>query len=157
MSTAPKRRRTRRAATVEEPMQADTPSKRQCTASARTTGEQCTNPPINGGTVCRMHGGSSPQVKNAARRRLNALAEPAVVELEKILQHSGTTDKEKLRAIQLILDRTGHGPSANVKIDAAWESVLAEVTIVSGEDDEAPAWRKNRYAQPEDYEEDPED
>ena len=33
-------------------------------------GGPCKNPPINGGTVCRMHGGGSPQARAAAEKRL---------------------------------------------------------------------------------------
>lgn len=50
----------------------------QCKATART-GAQCSNPPIRGGTVCRMHGGSSPAVKAAAARRLEVAAVDADV------------------------------------------------------------------------------
>ena len=47
----------------------------QCTAHARTTGEQCRNPAMNGATVCRMHGGAAPQVRaRAQRRQQDALA-----------------------------------------------------------------------------------
>jgi hypothetical protein len=50
----------------------------QCKATART-GAQCSNPPIQGATVCRMHGGSSPAVKAAAARRLEVAAVQADV------------------------------------------------------------------------------
>ena len=45
----------------------------QCKATARS-GTQCSNPPIQGGTVCRMHGGSAPAVRAAAARRLEVAA-----------------------------------------------------------------------------------
>lgn len=48
---------------------ADAPS-RQCAAHSSRTGLRCKAFAIHGGTVCRMHGGSAPQVKAAARRRL---------------------------------------------------------------------------------------
>lgn len=50
----------------------------QCKATARS-GRQCSNPPIQGGTVCRMHGGGSPAVKAAAARRLEVAAVEADV------------------------------------------------------------------------------
>ena len=158
MSTEPRKRRVRRPAAPENPpavddLRSDAPVKRQCTAENRH-GEPCELAPIKGGTVCHKHGGSAPQVKNAARRRLNAMAEPAMIELNKILHNSSTSDRDKLRAIQMVLDRSGYGPSANVKVDAPWEGVFEAVSLVSGEDDEEPEWRKGRYAQPEedDYE-----
>jgi hypothetical protein len=39
-----------------------------CTAH-RTNGEPCGNHPMRGQTVCRNHGGASPQAKTAAERR----------------------------------------------------------------------------------------
>jgi hypothetical protein len=44
--------------------------KRRCSGTASSTGEQCRLPPIRGGTVCHKHGGSAPQVKAAAARRV---------------------------------------------------------------------------------------
>lgn len=133
------------ASAQDNPITDDTTQRRQCTAKAKSTGKRCGVAPIEGGTVCAKHGGSAPQVKDAARRRLNALAEPAVVELEKILKHPGTTDKEKLRAVQLILDRTGHGPSSKFELDPPWQAVV--VGVIS-EDGQQPAeWRQKRYEQ----------
>lgn len=43
---------------------------RRCIALARTTGERCRRWAIAGGRVCPKHGGGAPQVKAAARRRL---------------------------------------------------------------------------------------
>jgi hypothetical protein len=40
-----------------------------CTATNRH-GEPCRNHPIRGGTVCRAHGGATPQARAAANRRL---------------------------------------------------------------------------------------
>lgn len=47
------------------------PMKRQCTGTVIKTGKRCTLPPIIGGTVCHKHGGSAPQVRAAARRRVS--------------------------------------------------------------------------------------
>jgi hypothetical protein len=41
----------------------------RCTGTNRQ-GQPCGNPPVQGATVCRMHGGSAPQVKAAAARRV---------------------------------------------------------------------------------------
>jgi hypothetical protein len=43
--------------------------RRRCKATVRRTGVRCLKRPIRGGTVCGSHGGSAPQVRNAARRR----------------------------------------------------------------------------------------
>lgn len=42
----------------------------RCTGTSTTTGERCRKRPIVGGTVCPTHGGSAPQVRAAAQRRL---------------------------------------------------------------------------------------
>jgi hypothetical protein len=55
-------------------MQKGTPSRR-CRAR-RKSGKPCGNPPMAGGFVCRMHGGSAPQVKRAAAQRLADLIDP---------------------------------------------------------------------------------
>lgn len=41
----------------------------RCSARSKQTGEQCKQRPVQGGTVCRFHGGSAPQVKAAAEQR----------------------------------------------------------------------------------------
>lgn len=130
MTTEPKRRRSRRPAApekepaVEDP-RGDAPMRR-CTSHNRH-GDPCGLPPIKGGTVCNKHGGSAPQVKNAARRRLNALAEPAVVVLQDILANEKVPPRDRIRAALGVLDRTGHGPSAKVEMEERpWERLLRE-------------------------------
>jgi hypothetical protein len=58
----------------------DDPKAGQCTATAKSTRGRCTRPAIAGGTVCRFHGGSAPQVQAAAEQRL--LLRRAVLEAE---------------------------------------------------------------------------
>lgn len=41
----------------------------QCSAKAKSTGKQCARYAIEGGKVCRAHGGASKQVRAAAKRR----------------------------------------------------------------------------------------
>lgn len=50
-----------------------------CKAFARTTQRQCTNPPMDGQQVCRMHGGSSKQARAAAETRLAQLEADGVL------------------------------------------------------------------------------
>lgn len=54
----------------------------KCTAKSKRSGERCKRWPIRGGTVCAIHGGNSPTVRAAAKRRLEeAEAQKAVVTL----------------------------------------------------------------------------
>ncbi len=76
----------------------------QCKAKAHSTGVRCRSNAIAGGTVCRVHGGSAPQVKRKAAERLKNLAHPAIDHLQKALK-----DKKNpalaLSAARDILDR----------------------------------------------------
>jgi len=89
---------------------------RRCTATANRTGERCRAAAIKGGTVCRMHGGALPQVKRAAKDRLMAMVDPALVELRKIIDRTDASDADKLRAIQMVLDRTGFKPGVQIEV-----------------------------------------
>lgn len=80
-----------------------------CRAKSKSTGGRCKNPPVPGATVCRIHGGSAPQVKAAAARRvLEALVGPALMEYRKIIERKKTPPAVRLAAIRDLLDRTGY-------------------------------------------------
>lgn len=98
---------------------------RRCHATSVKTGEQCKRAAIKGGTVCTTHGGASPQVRKAAKERLLDLVEPAINELAKLLNRKDVDDSVKLRAIQLLLDRTGYGPGADIKLEVTkWDQMF---------------------------------
>lgn len=61
---------------------------------------------IKGGAVCRMHGGSAPQVREAARLRLLELVDPALATIARAVKQKRTGPVE-LKAAHDILDRTG--------------------------------------------------
>lgn len=59
--------------------------KARCKATNRQ-GNRCGKPPILGGVVCRMHGGAAPQVMEAAKARIERLADgPALDCLEQLI------------------------------------------------------------------------
>ena len=66
----------------KDPMRPRDPMR--CKATTRA-GTQCGSKPIQGVTVCRMHGGAAPQVKAKARARLQALQNPAIDRLAKLI------------------------------------------------------------------------
>jgi hypothetical protein len=66
----------------------------------------CKRRPIRGGTVCPYHGGKAPQVKKKAERRMLAMVEPALVELE-VLYTQNDHLPTKLGAIRTVLERAG--------------------------------------------------
>lgn len=78
---------------------------RRCTATSTQSGERCKRAPILGGTVCATHGGSAPQVRDAAHRRLLELVDPALVRLHDLL--ASADERVALQAVRLVLDRAG--------------------------------------------------
>ena len=52
--------------------------KRRCKAKAKLSGKQCKRSPINGGAVCRVHGGAAPQVKAKADERIREYVQKMV-------------------------------------------------------------------------------
>lgn len=89
----------------------------QCSAKRRD-GQRCKTPAIQGGNVCRMHGGGAPQVKQAAALRLAALVDPAIGAIEKRLKRDGD---DVLRAAFGVLDRTGYGATSKHELKGGLE------------------------------------
>lgn len=91
----------------------------------RSNGEPCKNYAIKGATVCSKHGGQLPNVKQRARERMQELVNPALTELQRILTKTDTSDADRLRAIQMLLDRTGNGVKSEVTLDVKpWEQIV---------------------------------
>jgi len=66
----------------------------------------CQKAPIKGGRVCASHGGSAPQVRKKAEKRLLAMVEPALIRLEALVmqeEHLPTA----LGALRTVLERAG--------------------------------------------------
>lgn len=108
---------------------------RQCTATAKSTGDRCQKPPIRGGSVCGSHGGGAPAVRAAAAKRVQEAEAAALVgsiwnpdaapvmnpveALQKLagqLQHAADTLGARLDVVDL------DGPAA-----IAWAKVLREL------------------------------
>ena len=97
----------------------------QCTARTKRTGERCKGWAIAGGHVCRLHGGSAPQVKASAQLRLAALIDPAINVIANYLKNTKSTakDETKLRAALAILDRTGYHPGQDLHLSGTVETL----------------------------------
>lgn len=96
---------------VSEPIQAKDPMR--CVATARS-GKQCGSRPIQGATVCRMHGGSAPQVKAKAEERLRALQAPALAALEELIEQADPRTRVKIA--EMVFDRTGLHPKQTTEL-----------------------------------------
>lgn len=112
----------------------------RCTGTVRNgprAGLQCGKWSIEGATVCLVHGGRLPNVKEAAaktveaaRLRLLGLADDAIDTLEELIA-PGTADQVRLGAVKEILDRGGifkNAPDATIEVQhtIAPSEVLAE-------------------------------
>lgn len=105
-----------------------------CTARAKTTGKPCGNPPMNGGTVCRMHGGRAPQVKAKAKQR------QAVAEAQKIISRlGGQVEQEPLEALLQLVGEA----AANVH---GYRSVIAGLEIEVGADGSVAIPERDLYS-----------
>ena len=88
-----------------------------CTATAKSSGNRCGNPPIPGGKVCRIHGGNAPAVKAAgAHRVMEALIGPILVEIARVIQDPTVSDTVKMTTCRDILDRMGFKPAQTSEI-----------------------------------------
>ena len=86
----------------------------RCSATNRK-GLQCCSPAIKGATVCRMHGGSAPQVKFAALERLKALQPKAITVLESLLDRQEFPTVQ-MAAVRDVMDRTEGKAAEQVKL-----------------------------------------
>ena len=89
---------------------------RRCTAKSTRSGNRCKRAAIMGGTVCATHGGSAPQVKRAARRRLAELVDPSIGVLHALLTAVEQHPTQALTAARDVLDRTGHKATEQLDI-----------------------------------------
>ena len=69
-----------------------------CTATTRS-GNRCSNPPIKGATVCRMHGGSAPQVKAKAAERIAEARDTALDALNRLIADGKVDARVALDAV----------------------------------------------------------
>lgn len=97
-----------------------------CTATSKAKGKQCGRTAIQGGNVCRYHGGAAPQVIAAAHERIKALVDPAIEQMAKLLEHA---ESEQVRAkmIAEILDRAGLSAKQVIEANVTHTTFTIEV------------------------------
>jgi len=99
----------------------------QCTAKSKSTGWRCKAQAISGATVCRVHGGSAPQVRAAARMRLLELVDPALATLARgVRERKGIPTAQEIAAARDILDRAGL--QATQKHEHLWDGDISKLT-----------------------------
>ena len=108
-----------------DPIQARTLCK-----ARRRNGEPCGNPPMLGSTVCRMHGGSAPQVKQAAQVRLMMAADPAAARLIEIANDKTMPPNVRLAANKEILDRANVVGTQQLNVEvSAFEERTRKIVV----------------------------
>lgn len=106
-----------------------------CTATRRD-GQPCTNFARLASTVCRMHGGSAPQVVRAAQVRLLMASDRLMAQLLLIAEDKSEPTPVRLAAIRDALDRAGLGAKQQIEIDAkveTWEHKADAAVVDWGE------------------------
>lgn len=113
-------------------------SRTVCTAKRRN-GSQCLNYAIKGATVCRMHGGSAPQVRRAAQVRLLMSADNLMAALLKIALDEKQPVQARLIAIRDGLDRANLAGTQNVEVTVergkTFEDFVGEAIVDLTDDD----------------------
>lgn len=108
----------------------------KCSAH-RQDGQPCKAQAIRGGNVCRVHGGSAPQVRRAAMQRLLAAVDPAAGELVRIALH-GESEPVRLNAIKELFARAGFGEADKLEVtltDDVLDREIARLTAELAEND----------------------
>ena len=95
----------------------------KCTAHT-SAGNNCKANAIKGSNVCRVHGGSAPQVKAKAQQRLLAAADDAAAVLVQIIMDESKPDNVRVTAIKDLLDRAGLKPVEQIEVTTLDESVI---------------------------------
>lgn len=101
-------------------------SENRCSAHSRTTGQRCKNAPINGTNVCRMHGGSAPQVRAKAEQRILEAADPAAAKIVALMHDKKVPYTVQLAAARDLLDRAGISKTQTVALELKRYERLAE-------------------------------
>jgi hypothetical protein len=103
----------------------------KCTAR-RADGDPCRNFAIKGSHVCRIHGGSTKAARVSAAQRMIEMRLKAIGVVDGMLDDPSIDPNVRLRAAQIVLDRSGMGPSSKIEHEVEvkpWERLLQEATI----------------------------
>lgn len=95
----------------------------------------CSHWPMKGTSVCVVHGGGVPSVKQAALNRLISGLDAASGELVRLATSEDVEDAVKVRAIGSLMDRVGLRAGVEVSIEVpAWQQMMRD-WVNEGNDD----------------------
>ncbi len=109
------KKRTRYGAPPPKGLEARKNSGQVCSAR-RTNGSPCANFAITGANVCRIHGGSAPQVRAKAQVRILMASDLAASKLIELLSSPKVADNIKLAAAKDLLDRANLAGTQNIEV-----------------------------------------
>lgn len=115
----------------------------RCVARSSRTGQQCKRQSLRGMRVCKFHGGGAVASRGKAQEMLDRMVEPVLWELRDIALNPDSSKSERLRAIQIVLDRTLPKEVKHEVEVKPWEITMQQIIADNG----APSL--NRQPSPE--------
>ncbi|MGN7964910.1 HGGxSTG domain-containing protein [Microbacterium sp. 22179] len=109
-----------------------------CTATRRD-GTPCTNFALTASSVCRMHGGSAPQVRRAAQVRILMASDLAARKMVELMSNPKVDDRVKLAAAKDLLDRANLAGTQNIEVGVTkrtFEDFIGDAIIDVEEDED---------------------
>lgn len=110
------------------------PPRAYCTARKRD-GTPCRQAPLAGSVVCRMHGGSAPQVLRKSQERIVMAQDDAASNLVHWMQDPEVPFSERRKCAEALLNRGGNAPGQHLQISMApapWELLLQGTDEIDG-------------------------
>lgn len=111
-------------------------------SARRRNGSPCGNSPMHGTNVCRLHGGSAPQVRAKAAQRIAEAADKAAYAIVKLMQDPATPAPVKLAAARDLLDRNSMTGKQELSVDlkiSKFDQIAADMEIVMDGENLPPA------------------
>jgi hypothetical protein len=111
------------------PFKGQTTRRQQCTAKSKRTGVRCEKWAVNGAMVCRFHGAAKgTPARKKAEQQLREARDELMEMLLQIARDESVLEKDRLKAIQWALERSGF--RAGVEVDVTlkpWQAAIAKL------------------------------
>lgn len=104
----------------------------RCQAKSKSSGQRCKSSVVPGAAVCRIHGGSASQVREAGKLRLSKLVNAAIAQLAKEMINAEKSS-DRIRASNSILDRAGLPRELGISQESAVDMLFAELATAREE------------------------
>lgn len=117
------------------------PPREYCKARKRD-GTPCGQSPLAGSVVCRMHGGSAPQVLRKSQERIVMAQDDAASNLVRWMSDESVPMTERRKCAEALLNRGGNAPGQRLEVSldpAPWEQLIEGIVSEVGEQYVRPA------------------